>query len=109
MSYTRGDYILHGRRCLLVRHHSGTVRVYVRIDDGHELHGETDLASLSLAIDCPAGITFAGGGYCGWYIGAGGYLSWEGAVSLADSIARQLNAFHQDETPITRDPRCVAQ
>lgn len=95
---TRAAYVRHGLRCELVRRFSGELRGYVQVPAGHELHGETDLRVVALALDAPVTVVYAGGGAHGWFIGLepqAGVFAWAAAVAALEAVASELAQFEE--------------
>lgn len=94
---SRGQFMLYGFDCRIVRRRDGILGCYIRVPYTHELYGRTDLNELSLALDCPDGITYSAGGAEGWFIGSATQLCWDDAWQLLDDLARQLADFVPSE------------
>jgi hypothetical protein len=87
---SRGQYVLHGLDCRIVRRCDGVLGCYVRVPYTHDLHGQTDLSELSAVLACEDEITYAAGGADGWFIGSATQSCWNDARALLGELARQI-------------------
>lgn len=87
---SRGNYVLCGFDCRIVRRCDGVLGCYIRVPHTHELYGQTDLNELSLTLSCSDGITYSAAGADGWFIGSATQTSWHDAWALLNDLAEQL-------------------